>query len=167
MVSKYKYLGAVCILSTAFFCLFLRPYSEISAGEKREKAHFAKVVRVIDGDTIEIEGDEKVRYIGMDTPELHHPNKPVQYFAEEAFKYNRDLVEGKEVYLVFDVQRRDRYKRLLAYVFSDDILINAKLVKDGYARVATYPPNVTYQQLFLKLERQARENNRGLWRKEP
>jgi len=166
MVSKYKYLGAICVLSAAIFCLFLRPYAEIFAGEKPLKAHFAKVTRVIDGDTIEIEGGEKVRYIGVDTPELHHPNKPVQHFAEEAYKYNRDLVVGKDVYLVFDVQRRDRYGRLLAYVFVEDSFINAKLVKDGYARVATYPPNVIYQELFLNLEQQARNANRGLWGKQ-
>lgn len=126
---------------------------------------FHKAIRVIDGDTIKLENGETVRYIGIDTPETVHPNKPVQYYGKEASEYNRNLVEGKTVYLEYDVQERDKYGRLLAYVFVDDIFVNARLVKEGYARVSTYPPNVKYQDLFLKLEREARENSRGLWSK--
>ncbi len=163
MRNENKYLGVLCALSAAIICIFFGPFGDLTAGESPQSARFVKVTRVIDGDTIEIEGGERVRYIGIDTPELHHPRKPVQYFAEEAWRYNQSLVEGKMVYLVQDVQPRDRYKRTLAYVFVDDVLINARLIKDGYARVATYPPNVTYQELFLKLERKAREEKGGLW----
>jgi micrococcal nuclease len=158
-----KYAGRYLLVFIAVFLCFSLGKSAESGAKSPPKAQFAKVIRVIDGDTIEIEGGEKVRYIGIDTPELHHPNKAVQPFAQEAYEFNRSLVDGKNVYLVFDVQRRDRYKRLLAYVFVGETFINAKLVNDGYARVATFPPNVVYQELFLRLERKAREENRGLW----
>ena len=124
-----------------------------------------RVARVVDGDTIKLSNGETVRYIGIDTPETKHPKKPVQYYGKEASEANKRLVDGKEVRLEFDVDKRDRYGRLLAYVYIDDIFVNAWLVKNGYAKVSTYPPNVKYQQLFLDLERKARENNRGLWGK--
>ncbi|MBC7217855.1 MAG: thermonuclease family protein [Candidatus Caldatribacterium sp.] len=123
------------------------------------------VARVIDGDTIELANGEKVRYIGINTPELHHPQKGVEYFAREAYEANRRMVEGKRVRLEFDVQRRDRYGRLLAYVYVDDIMVNEWLVANGYAQVATYPPNVRYAERFLKLEEEARRLGIGLWGK--
>lgn len=125
-----------------------------------------KVARVIDGDTIVLENGEKIRYIGMDTPETKHPSKPVEYYGKEATEANRRLVENKTVRLEFDAQERDRYGRLLAYVYVDTTFVNAELVKQGYAKVSTYPPNVKYQDVFLKLEREAREEGRGLWAKE-
>ena len=137
--------------------------------EKGTSDEWYRVLRVVDGDTIKIETGKSgqyigVRYIGVDTPETVDPRKPVEYFGQEAAEYNSKLVEGKSVRLEFDVQKRDKYKRLLAYVFlPDGTFVNAELVKNGYARVATYPPNVKHQDLFLKLEREARENNRGLW----
>lgn len=123
------------------------------------------VAKVIDGDTIKLANGEKARYIGIDTPETKHPKKAVQYFGKEAYEANKKLVEGKKVRLEFDVQPTDKYGRLLAYVYVDDIFVNAWLVENGYAQVATYPPNVKYQELFSKLQREARENNRGLWGK--
>ena len=120
-----------------------------------------RVVRVIDGDTIVLENGEKVRYIGIDTPETKHPSKPIAYYGKEATEANRRLVENKTVRLEFDAQERDRYGRLLAYVYVDTIFVNAKLVKQGYAKVSTYPPNVKYQDIFLKLEREARKEGRG------
>lgn len=125
-----------------------------------------KVVKVIDGDTILLENGEKVRYIGIDTPETKHPKKEVEYFGEEAYKINKKLVEGKKVKLEFDVQKRDRYGRLLAYVFVGEIFVNAYLLKNGYALVYTVPPNVKYQEKFLKLEKFARENKLGLWKED-
>ncbi|MCX6090319.1 MAG: thermonuclease family protein [Candidatus Atribacteria bacterium] len=74
------------------------------------------VVRVVDGDTVELNTGEKVRYIGMDTPELHHPKKPVQFLAQEAYQANKKMVEKKRVKLEFDVQQKDQYGRLLAYI---------------------------------------------------
>jgi micrococcal nuclease len=126
------------------------------------------VVRVVDGDTIHVrlgERLEKVRYIGVNTPELHHPARGAEPGGREARDVNRRLVEGKRVRLELDVQHRDRYGRLLAYVWTADTMINAELVRLGYAQVMTVPPNVRHQALFLKLQRDARDSGRGLWRR--
>ncbi len=121
-----------------------------------------QVVRVIDGDTIEVccvFGDRvMVRYIGINTPETKHPTKGVEHFGREASEANRKLVDGKTVSLEFDVEQRDRYGRLLAYVYLEDgTFVNAWLVENGYAVVMTIPPNVKHQELFLKLQREARD----------
>ena len=124
------------------------------------------VVRVVDGDTIHVrlpDRVEKVRYIGVNTPEVHHPSKGEEPGGREAHAVNRRLVEGKRVRLELDVQSRDRYGRLLAYVWIGDTMINAELVRLGYAQVMTVPPNVRHQALFLKLQRDARDAGRGLW----
>jgi len=126
------------------------------------------VVRVVDGDTIHVKvGDyvEKVRYIGMNTPEIHHPTKGEQPGGREAAEMNRRLVGGKRVRLELDVRSRDRYGRLLAYVWVGELMVNAELVRLGYAQVMTVPPNVRHQELFVKLQREAREAGRGLWRR--
>ncbi len=128
-----------------------------------------QVVRVIDGDTIQVccvFGDRvKVRYIGIDTPETHHPMRGVEPYGMEAAEANRKLVDGKTVRLEFDVQQFDKYGSTLAYVYlEDDTFVNAWLVEHGYAMVMTVPPNVKHQELFLRLQREAREERRGLWR---
>lgn len=125
------------------------------------------VVRVVDGDTVHVKlGDriEKVRYIGVNTPELHHPTKGREPGGGEAARVNEELVGGKRVRLELDVQSRDRYGRLLAYVWVGDVMVNAELVRRGYAQVMTVPPNVRHQGLFLIIEREARTVGRGLWR---
>lgn len=125
------------------------------------------VVRVVDGDTVHVRiGDriEKVRLIGVNTPEIHHPRKGEEPGGRQALAVNRQLLLGKRVRLELDVQHRDRYGRLLAYVWVGDTMVNAELVRRGYAQVMTVPPNVRYQDLFLKLQRDAREAGRGLWR---
>jgi len=124
------------------------------------------VIRVVDGDTIHVRIGarvEKVRYIGVNTPEVHHPRKCEEPGGREAAEVNRRLVEGKTVRLELDVQERDRYGRLLAYVWVGDVMVNAELVRLGYAQVMTIPPNVRYQEIFVKLQREAREAGRGLW----
>jgi micrococcal nuclease len=121
-----------------------------------------QVDRVYDGDTIRLANGEKVRYIGIDTPEF---GEEIEYFAVEAAQANRKLVKGKKVRLEFDQEKRDKYGRLLAYVYVDDVFVNAWLVENGYAQVMTIPPNVKYQELFLKLQRRAGEEGRGLWEK--
>jgi micrococcal nuclease len=124
------------------------------------------VVRVVDGDTIAVRIDErveKVRYIGVNTPELHHPTRREEPGGRQAHAANRRLVEGKRVRLELDVQSRDRYGRLLAYVWVGETMTNAELVRLGYAQVMTVPPNVRHQALFLKLQRDARQTGRGLW----
>lgn len=125
-------------------------------------------VRIVDGDTIHVQiGStiEKVRYIGVNTPEVHHPAKGEEPGGREASEVNRQLVAGKRVRLQLDVQERDRYGRILAYVWVGDLMVNAEMVRQGYAQVMTIPPNVRYQDLFLKLQRDAREAGRGLWRR--
>ena len=129
-------------------------------------AAFAVVERAVDGDTVVLAGGERVRYIGIDTPELHHPRKPVQPYAREAMEFNRRLVEGKKVRLETDVNRRDKYGRLLAYVYLEDgRFVNAELLKEGYAQLLTIPPNVRHVDLFVSLQKEAREAKRGLWGK--
>jgi len=130
----------------------------------------ARVIRVIDGDTIEVNIAGKtytVRYIGMDTPETVHPTKPVEYMGKEASDKNKELVDGKTVKLEKDVSETDKYSRLLRYVYLGDLFINAELVRLGYAQVSTYPPDVKYQNLFLQLQQEARDAERGLWAAQP
>ncbi len=145
--------------------LGLLPAPVVSQGDSAT----VQVVRVIDGDTIQVccvFGDrENVRYIGINTPEIHHPMKGVEHFGKEASEANRKLVDGKTVRLEFDVQEQDRYGRLLAYVYLEEgTFVNAWLVENGYAMVMTVPPNVKHQEMFLKLQREAREA--GLRREE-
>ena len=124
------------------------------------------VVRIVDGDTIHVQiGDriEKVRYIGVNTPEVHHPRKGAERGGRDAVRVNRDLVGGRSVRLELDVQERDRYGRLLAYVWVGGVMVNEEMIRLGYAQVMTVPPNVRYQQRFLSREREARESGRGLW----
>jgi micrococcal nuclease len=124
------------------------------------------VVRVVDGDTIRVRvGDhaETVRYIGVNTPEVRHPTRGEEPGGREASRVNAELVRGRRVRLELDAQARDRHRRLLAYVWVDELMVNAELVRRGYAEVMTVPPNVRYQALFLRLQREAREAARGLW----
>jgi micrococcal nuclease len=125
-----------------------------------------RVVEVVDGDTIEVSGGRRVRLIGVDTPETRHPDKGVQCFGREASTYTaRLLPRGTRVRLVSDAELRDRYDRLLAYVYrvSDGLFVNAALARDGYARPLTIPPNVAHAEEFANLAGQARERRRGLW----
>jgi micrococcal nuclease len=128
-----------------------------------DSAELAVVKRVVDGDTIELSDGRKVRYIGVDTPELHHPTKGVQCFGKEAMEKNKELVEGKTIKMVKDVSETDRYKRLLRYVWVDTTFVNEFLAKEGFARQATFPPDVRYVELFKSAAEQARLQNKGLW----
>jgi len=123
-------------------------------------AEIAQVVSIVDGDTIDVQiGGQvfRVRYIGMNTPEIG------QLCAAEATNYNTELVMGKTVTLVKDVSETDQYGRLLRYVYLGDIFVNAELVRQGYANAATYPPDVAYADLFVQLEAEARAAGRGCW----
>lgn len=127
-----------------------------------------EVVRVVDGDTIHVRLGtrvEKVRYIGIDTPEVRHPTRGLEPGGREASAMNNALVARRMVRLELDVQARDRYGRLLAYVWVGDTMVNAELVRRGYAQVMTVPPNVRHQALFLDLQRHARQREQGLWRR--
>lgn len=139
-----------------------------SDSTKQNNLQKAKVIRVIDGDTIEIEGGQKVRYIGIDTPETVDPRRSPQCFGKEASTKNKELVEGKEVYLQKDVSETDKYSRLLRYVYltQNEISINEQLVKEGYAVSSSYPPDIKYQEKFKVAETEARNNQKGLWNNE-
>ena len=127
-----------------------------------------RVVRVVDGDTIHVQVGgvrEKVRYIGVDTPETVHPSRGVECFGKAASAANARLVAGERVRLVADVERRDRYDRLLAYVYRvrDGAFVNAELARGGYAQALTIAPNVRFAERFARLAREARDAGRGLW----
>jgi micrococcal nuclease len=136
------------------------------AAPARERT--GRVVRVVDGDTIAVAiagRVERVRYIGIDTPESVKPDTPVQCYAHKAAAENGRLVARERVRLVPDVEPRDRFGRLLAYVYRmrDGLLVNAALVRGGFARTLTIPPNVRFAGRFRDLARQARRAGRGLW----
>jgi micrococcal nuclease len=127
-----------------------------------------RVVKVVDGDTIHVlvrGRREKVRYIGVDTPETHHPSKPVQCYGARASAFNERLVGGERVRLVRDVEERDRFGRLLAYVYRepDGLFVNAELARRGYARPLRIAPDVRHAERFEALAREARDAGRGLW----
>jgi len=143
----------------------------LSETDERKMVH-TKVTEVIDGDTVIIESGERVRYIGVDTPETKHPKKSVQCFGREASARNKELVEGKTVYLEKDISETDRYGRLLRYVYlpnpeapEESIFVNEYLIEQGYGKVITYPPDVKYHKQFLDAQRMAQEEKRGLWGK--
>ncbi len=138
-------------------------------GERAELS--GTVVRTVDGDTVWVKlasGVEKVRYIGIDTPEVHHPTRGEEPGGRAATEINRGLVGDRPVRLEPDVQLRDRHGRLLAYVWvkradGAEVMVNAEMVRLGYAQVLTVPPNVRHAEMFRKLAAEAREQRRGLW----
>lgn len=133
------------------------------SGSSEPCCELRQVVRVVDGDTIEIEGGKSVRYLGIDTPEVSHPTKGLECYGPEATEKNRELVEGQQVRLEKDVTDKDKYGRLLRYVYVDGLFVNGELVRLGYAYSSWYPPDTKYQMLLTDLERTAREDGRGLW----
>ncbi len=140
-----------------------------SAGEAQSPAPTpaqtlqATVQRVVDGDTVDVLVDgreERVRLIGVDTPEVYGK---AEAYGAEASAFTKQRLTGQEVRLELDVEERDRYGRLLAYVWIGDEMFNETLVREGYAQVMTVPPNVKYADRFVALQREAREHGRGLW----
>ena len=141
----------------AIFLCFLLPLFSCSSPPET-----ARVIEVIDGDTITIAGGYRVRYIGIDAPEVH---PEVEEFGIEAWQANRELVAGKEVRLERDVSNTDRYGRLLRYVYVDDMFVNAELVRRGLAFAKAYPPDIKHQDYLEGLESEARQAGTGLWSK--
>lgn len=150
----------ILFAAAALLAFFLRP----PAVDYRS----VKVKAVIDGDTIILSNNQKVRYIGLDTPEVFlKTGAGFEYapksFAEEAKEFNRQMVEGKVVRLEFDVEKKDKYHRLLAYCFADGEMVNAKLLRNGLAMLYTSVPNIKYVDLLVKSQQQAREDGINLW----
>ena len=136
------------------------------AGKPEPRRAIARVTRATDGDTVEVRiagRAEDVRYIGVDTPETVKPGTPVQCFGPQASEFNHRLVEGRRVRLIFGVERRDVYGRLLAYVYLGRRFVNAALVRRGLARSLTIAPNDRFAPLFRSLERAAGRRGAGLW----
>ncbi|OIQ59720.1 thermonuclease precursor [Moorella thermoacetica] len=150
----------------------------LAAGEA-VKVIPAAVTSVADGDTLHVKingREEKVRLIGVNTPEISHPDLGIkeQPYGKEAAAYTQKRLAGRQVYLELDVGERDKYGRLLAYVWLEKPangseaevrakMYNAELLLNGYAQVMTVPPNVKYADLFVKLQKEAREAGKGLW----
>lgn len=123
---------------------------------QREMLH-SRAAFVVDGDTFELDTKERVRLIGIDTPEKG------DVFYEEAKAKLAELIDNKEIRLEKDVSEKDRYGRLLRYVYSNEVFVNLEMVRQGYAKVSTFPPDVQYAVDFRSAEREARESRRGLW----
>ena len=122
------------------------------------------ITKVIDGDTVEIEGGARVRLIGIDTPETVDPRKPVQCFGVQASDYAKSLLTGVAVKLEKDVEDKDKYNRLLRYIYlADGTFVNLKLVAEGYASAYPYPPNIAHAVEFREAQAKARELKLGLW----
>ena len=153
-----RYLSLILVLAVAFV-------SGLACGNP-DSGTFEDVlvVRVIDGDTVELENGERVRYLGIDTPETVHPDKPVECYGPEASERNKLLVEGKRVRLLRDGPDRDSYDRLLRYVFVGGTFVNGDLVWGGYAYARSYGDVPLLYQTLVQLERSAREGGRGLWK---
>lgn len=137
------------------------------ATDPKGKRVGALVVRVVDGDTAQMElesgREEGVRFIGVDTPESVAPGQPVECFGKKASRFTAGLIEGEEVELRIGVERRDRYGRLLAYVYAGDTFVNAELIRQGYARTLEIAPNVEFAEKFARLQQSAANAGRGLW----
>jgi micrococcal nuclease len=166
------WIGSLVLLALLAFVLFSDRGDDSSGPSERratsneQPAKRAYVTRVLDGDTIEVRIDghtDDVRYIGIDTPETVKPGAPIQCFGPQSSALNHRLVEGRAVRLVFDRERRDVYGRLLAYVYVGSEFVNARLVRLGFARTLTIPPNVAHAGLFHRLARAAGRAGRGLW----
>jgi len=178
MKKEMKYFKAAAVLIAAGLYLAFR---SLVAGpppkDIPQKGGFIYVERAVDGDTLKLANGKRVRLIGIDTPEVHYSTKllkdaershkdikTIQEMGQRASDFTKRLVEERKVRLEFDIEKRDRYGRLLAYAYLEDgTFVNAKIVEEGYAQVMTIPPNVKYADRFLKMEREARENSRGLW----
>lgn len=141
----------------------LNPTRQVALTERAASASAIKVSRVIDGDTIELADGRRVRYIGMDTPEMGDLRRSPKCFAKEATEENARLLDGKTVRLEKDISEMDKYGRLLRYVYIGDVFVNDSLVRQGFARVDTVPPDVVHQQELLQAEQEARGQRRGLW----
>lgn len=135
----------------------VKPTSTTASTSTLKPKITSKVTRVVDGDTIDLENGKRLRYIGIDTPETY------ECYASQATQKNKELVLGKYIALEKDVSEVDKYGRLLRYVYVGGVFVNDYLVRQGFANVATYPPDVKYADQFRQAEREARENKRGLW----
>jgi micrococcal nuclease len=157
------------MLKTQYF-LFLVLFLFLSVTQSNAQTQWHQVSKIVDGDTfwiVNAKGEnEKIRLIGVDAPESRKTGKKeIGYYGKESKAYLEQILTGRKVRLEFDVSKYDRYKRTLAYVYLENgTFLNAHLIKSGYASVMTVPPNVKHADLFVKLQKEAREKKRGLWK---
>lgn len=159
-------------ITLIFHFMFCSSLESSPSGQHPEDLIEGSVIDVIDGDTAKIrlkKGSlETVRYLLIDTPETHHPQRGREELGIEAFLANREIVEKRQVFLELDLQERDKYGRLLAYVWLDkdrQFMVNEELVRRGFAMPLTIPPNVKYTERIHKALSFARENDNGLWKR--
>ena len=160
----------VAILFVSLTTLNISCDSKSKNKQRTKSSEYLAVTKVIDGHTFWANNDTKdvvkVRLIGVDAPESKNVfKKKIGYYGKEAKAYLTKMLSGKNVKLVCDVDSLDQYGRTLAYVYLEDgTFVNADLMRNGYAMLMTIPPNVKFADEFLKLQKEARENNRGLWK---
>jgi micrococcal nuclease len=164
-------LALIVLLALVLFNkLYLNKPSRFSRGDIELDGPY-KVRKVVDGDTFYIKKDGKdvkVRLIGVDAPESVAPSasgKENTKEGEKAAKYLKNLIDGKNIYLEYDLDNYDQYGRLLAYVYKSDqeTMVQRVLLSEGYAMVVTYQPNVKYADEFVDLQRKARSSGKGFW----
>lgn len=166
----------ISLIGAVGFCFFNQAriregsFGSSPDGEGLRMTTLAKVVKVVDGDTIKLESGETVRYLGMDAPEIYEfDNKGNRWvkrdncYSEEAMNRNKELVNGKTVRLGRDISDKDRYGRLLRYVWIDTDMVNMELVRGGFATAITVPPDTKYEKQIFEVEKEAKEEGRGLW----
>lgn len=177
MKKEIKYIQALALAVAALLYLGFKAVPFESKSDVLAKDELYYVQRVIDGDTLKLSNGERVRLIGVDTPEVHYSDKllkdanrsgkdirTIQALGRKASDFTKDLCLGKRVRLEFDVDKRDRYRRLLAYVYLEDgVFVNGRIIAEGFGQTMTIPPNVKYSGYFLKLQKEARGGRKGLW----
>lgn len=148
-----------------FIALALGYYFLSPRGEREGDETWSRVAEVIDGDTVIIDDgkNSRVRYLGIDTPEIALQDSPGDPLSEEAGDFNRALVEGKRVRLEFDKQKYDTYGRLLAYVYADGVFVNGEMLKNGLATPLIIKPNGKYSELIYRAVEEARRLGKGMW----
>ena len=145
-------------------------FKPLDDGTKRGYSEYVKISKIVDGDTAWLEDGRKIRYLNIDTPELPRPDQPEECLAQEAYQFNKQLLDDKQVYITYDKEHQDRYGRDLVFIFLDEKYadniensINAKIIEQGYGTVLVINPNDTYDTEFYALEREARTAKRGIW----
>lgn len=178
MGREYKYIRISALVITSIIYLTFSALAQSKVLPLQEEFFYVK--RVIDGDTLELSNRQRIRLIGIDTPELHYGDKllrdskrnhqdikTIQELGKRAANFTGALCLGKKVHLEYDVEKKDKYGRTLAYVYLEDgTFVNAKILEEGFAQVLTIPPNVKYADFFSRLQKEARDRNKGLWAEE-
>ncbi len=155
----FRRFAQAALVALVLWNFFAYASAQALPGERTE----AQVRRVIDGDTFELDSGERVRLIGVDTPEYQPWKGRTDVYGREAADFARTLLKGKRVTLESDIEERDKYDRRLAYVYVDGEMVNRLLVGEGFAKVKRYPPNLRYQTSLRVAEKDARQAQKGLW----